>query len=471
MGLLGTFRNLTVLFFCEQYPPIVWDGAGTYTAALAAALVGLGHNVHVLCAQGRRISDTVENGVHVHRRPLLQAPATRALGGLGSRLRGPLHPRDSLALRTSLAVSYSFWMRQLQLRPDVIETQDGETRALIEAVCHTRPLAIHLHCPTMLAVRLAGQPIGTRGLVADRLDQVSARRAAVVTAPSQLLVDELRRDGWLGDRAVEVIPNLFDATPWRGLPDARATEPTIAVVGRLEPFKGVDVLLDAAARLRAAGVTHRLVVVGRSAGAIGGVESGTWLRGRARELGVDAEFTGHLTAAQIREVFGRARVVAVPSRFESFSLVAVEAIAAGRPVVVTSRTGVAPFVQRWNAGTVVPTGDPAALADALAPFLLDAGWAAAVGEHGRHGVTELEPEAIARRKEAAYLRGIKEFRARQRGAATFRPGLRLRPHRRPAGWLPEPRPPATDVRSRDGAASRPERGSRIDMPESPARTR
>ncbi|MEX5633456.1 glycosyltransferase family 4 protein [Parafrankia sp. FMc2] len=487
MGLLRTFRTLSVLFFCEQYPPIVWDGAGTYTATLAAALVGLGHNVHVLCAQGRRITDTVERGVHVHRRPLLQAPVTRALGGYGARLRGPLYPRDSLALRASLSLSYSVWMRHLRLRPDIIETQDGETRGLIEAVHGTYPLAIHLHCPTMLAVRLAGQPLGVRGQLADRLDRASARRAAVVTAPSQLLVDELRRSGWLGHQAVEVIPNLFDAEPWRGVQDVRTTEPTIAVVGRVEPSKGVDVLLDACARLRAAGVVHRLVVVGRSAGAINGVPSGTWLASRARELGLDVEFTGHLAAGEMREVFRRTRVVAVPSHFESFSIVAAEALAAGRPVVVTSRTGIAPFVRSWNAGSVVAAGDPGALADALAPFLLNAGWAAEVADQGRRGVAALDPEAIARRKEAAYRRGIAEFHARRRLVTPTTPTTPAAPRgpvspvpplpgaaaarQRSAVPLPMPRSPATDGRSRGDAANRPGRRSRTDSPGPPARIR
>ncbi|ABW15739.1 glycosyl transferase group 1 [Parafrankia sp. EAN1pec] len=514
MGFLRTFRTLSVLFLCEQYPPIVWDGAGTYTAALAAALVGLGHNVHVLCAQGRQFTDTVEHGVHVHRRPLLQVPITRALGGFGARLRGPLHPRDSLALRASLALSYSTWMRQIGLRPDVIETQDGETRGLIEALCRTRPLAIHLHCPTMLTVRMAGQPLGVRGQLADRLDRASASLAAVVTSPSQLLVDELRRDGWLGDRDVEVIPNLFDAGPWRDIPDARGTEPTIAVVGRLEPYKGVDVLLEASARLRAAGVAHRLAVVGRSSGVIDGVPSGAWLARRARELRLDVEFSGHLAGREVRDVYRGARVVAVPSRFESFSIVAAEAMAAGRPVVVTKRTGIAPFVQRWGAGSVVETGDPGALASALAPFLLDAGRAVAVGERGRLGVAELDPQAIARRKEAAYLRGIAEFndriRVRDRFIGQSRPRNRnrnrnpTRDHDRWPGragrpgpeqvWehekgrdqgrdhghfrdpaagsaaapCPEPRQLATDGRNRGAVGRRPPHRPRTDSPRSPA---
>ncbi|MCM3883364.1 glycosyltransferase family 4 protein [Frankia sp. R82] len=419
----GSIRALCIVFFCEQYPPVVWDGAGTYTAALAVALAGLGHDVHVLCAQGHQSTDSVEAGVHVHRRPLLRIPVSRALGPVGTRLRGPLYPRDSLSLRASLPLSYSLWMRQLGLHPDIIETQDGETRGLVQAMRRSHPLAIHLHCPTMLTVRLSGEPIGIKGSLADRIDRTSANRAAVVTSPSQLLVDTLRDSGWLSRREVEVIPNPFDASPWHDIGDVAETEPTIAVIGRLEAYKGVDVVLEASARLRGAGVAHKLILAGRSAGMISGTPSGQWLARRAAQLGLNVELPGHLSAGQVREVYRQARVVAVPSRFESFSIVAAEAMAAGRPVVTTTRTGVAPFVQRWEAGAAVAPDDPGALADALAPCLLDAARASVIGAHGRIGVAEIEPTAIARRKEQAYRRGIAAFDARN--------GRRPRPAPRP----------------------------------------
>jgi glycosyltransferase involved in cell wall biosynthesis len=418
-----SLHALCIVFLCEQFPPVVWDGAGSYTATLAASLAKLGHEVHVLCAQGHRMVDTVQDGVYVHRRPLLRVPVSRGLGPVGTRLRGPLYPRDSISLRASLPLSYTFWLRRLGLRPDVIETQDGETRGLIQALSHSRPLAIHLHCPTMLTVQLAGAPIGPKGRLADRLDRISADRADVVTSPSQLLVDTLRERGWLGQRAVEVIPNPFDAVPWLGIADVAGTTPTVAAIGRLEAYKGVDVLLDASARLLAGGVPHRLVLAGRPAGVINGTPAGTWLDRRARELGLDVEFTGHLSGDQIREVYRQARVVAVPSRFESFSIAAVEAMAAGRPVVTTTRTGVAPFVERWGAGSAVPPGDAEALAAALAPYLRDPARAAVVGARGRGGVVEIEPMTIARRKEDAYRRAIARFamtsgaaRGRRRGA-------------------------------------------------------
>jgi glycosyltransferase involved in cell wall biosynthesis len=379
---------------------------------LATALARIGHDVHVLCAQGRHVVDEVVDGVCVHRRPLLRVQVSRALGPLGARLAGPHYPRDSITLRASLPLSYTFWMHRLDLRPDVIETQDGETRGLIQALRHSRPLVIHMHCPTMHSIRLSGERLGVKGLLADRLDRTSSDHADGVTSPSQLLIDTLRETGWLSNRDVEIIPNPFDAAPWQHMPTARQTTPTIAAIGRLESHKGIDVLLDASARLQKSGVAHTLVLAGKPAGFIEGVPAGRWLIDRARRLGLDCHFTGHLSADKLADVYAQARVVAVPSRFESFSIAATEGMAAGRPVVTTTRTGVATYVERWGAGAVVPPGDPAALADALAPYLLDAQCAAEAGKNGRAAVAELNPIEIARRKESAYRRAIAVFRTR-----------------------------------------------------------
>jgi glycosyltransferase involved in cell wall biosynthesis len=406
-------RSPRILFLCEQYPPVVWDGAGAYTAAVATALAALGLEVHVLCAQGRRATDTVVGGVHVHRRPLLRVPVSRALGRYQRILTGPLYPRDSLSLRASLSASYAVWLRRLGLRPDVIETQDGDSRALAMSLRRSFPLVIHLHCPTMLPVRLAAPgPLSLRGAVADRVDRLSSDRADVVTSPSPLMVDTLRQFGWLRDRTVEIIPNPFDASPWLHVPPPVDTGPTVLAVGRLEWAKGLDVLLDAAALLARDGLDPKIVLAGRSAGVIDGLPAASWLERRAARLGVACLFAGHLSHDELTAAYAQARVVAVPSRFESMSMAALEAMAAGRPVVTTATTGIAPYVNRYGAGAVVPTGNARALADALRVYLDDPDAAGRAGKGGRAAVAEFEPMAVARQRLEAYRRAIELFAAR-----------------------------------------------------------
>jgi glycosyltransferase involved in cell wall biosynthesis len=299
----------------------------------------------------------------------------------------------------------------LRLRPDVIETQDGETRALCQALLRSRPLVVHMHSPALLVLRLSGTGLTWRGRIVDRLDRVTSDRATLVTSPSPLLVDTVRRYGWLRDRDdVPIVPNPFDSRPWREVPSAAHTDPVVAAVGRLEPNKGLDILIDAAALLAGRGIPTKLILPGQSSGHVDGTPTRQWLARHARDRAVRCAFTGHLTQAQLAEVYAQARVVAVPSRFESFSIAAVEGMAAGRPVVTTDRTGIAPFVTDWEAGRVVPAEDPAALADALAPYLADPELAAAVGSNGRKGALHLDPMTIAGERVKLYRAAIEQFR-------------------------------------------------------------
>jgi glycosyltransferase involved in cell wall biosynthesis len=312
-----------------------------------------------------------------------------------------------LSLRASLALSYGFWLRRIGIRPDVIETQDGETRGLFTALGRRTPMVIHLHTPTMMDVRLRDPELTRKGELADRIDRFSALRADARTSPSQLLVDTLRDLDWLRpDTDVDVIPYPFDNTPFLGVPTAEHTGPNLVVAGRLEWRKGLDVLIDAAAILQKRGIEAKLIFVGKSSARIEGLETGTWLERRAAELGVPVRFDGHVSRSDLPNLYGEGRVVVVPSRFESFSIAGLEGMATARPVVATATTGVAAWVARWSGGTVVPPENPEAMADALEPYLTDAALAAVVGLRGRAGTAELDPAVIAARREEVYLKAI-----------------------------------------------------------------
>jgi glycogen synthase len=405
---------VNIVFLTEQYPPVIWDGVGTYTATIAPALAGLGHEVHVVCCQGRRLRDEIHDGVFVHRRPLVRIPISRYLGKYARFLRGRDYPRDSISLRLSLTVSYSFWMWRLGLQPDVIETQESETRALVFALRDVAPLVIRLHTPAVLDVRLRDGRLSLRAKLADRLDRISADRAHMLVAPSPLLVDVLRRFDWIRGRDPAIIPYPFDPRNFLEVGEPDPKSDIVLVVGRIEHRKGQDVLLDAVANLRAAGLDARVVLAGASAGPMDGLSARAAIETRATRLGVPCELAGHVAYPALPDLYERARVVAVPSRFESFSLTALEAIAAGRPVVISATTGVAPFVTRWEAGAVVDPDDARGLADALRPYLVSPTLAAETGQRGRRAlVEELEPTDIAAREVSVYETARDEWARRR----------------------------------------------------------
>lgn len=149
-------------------------------------------------------------------------------------------------------------------------------------------------------------------------------------------------------------------------PDAGAAD--ILFVGELRALKGIDVLIEALARLRAHGTPLRAVIVGD-----GPDRASFQSLAQARGLADTVSFPGAMPA---REAFAKGRLLLVPSRAESLPYIVLEAVAAGMPVVAT-RVGGIPEIFGDDAALLIPPGDANALADAILRSAGNAGHATA----------------------------------------------------------------------------------------------
>ncbi|MEK6302298.1 MAG: glycosyltransferase [Acidobacteriota bacterium] len=142
----------------------------------------------------------------------------------------------------------------------------------------------------------------------------------------------------------------------------------ILFLSRLDPKKGLDILLRAFAKVQSAQPASLLVVAGDGEAEF--VES---LKRLAGELGIGEQvlWTGFLGGDDKAAAFRAASVFALPSYSENFGLVVAEAMASGLPCVVSDQVGVAPDVEEFQAGSVVPC-EAAPLASALQRLLASA---------------------------------------------------------------------------------------------------
>jgi D-inositol-3-phosphate glycosyltransferase len=156
-------------------------------------------------------------------------------------------------------------------------------------------------------------------------------------------------------------------------------EPTLLFVGRIQPLKGLDVAVGALAELERPDV--RLVVVGGASGSQGDGEVAR-IRSLARDLGVLDQV--HLVPPQphhlLSTYYRAADVVVVPSRSESFGLVALEAAACGVPVVASAVGGLLTLIDHGRTGFLVPERDPVEFARDIARLLEEPLLAAQMGE-------------------------------------------------------------------------------------------
>ena len=243
------------------------------------------------------------------------------------------------------------------------------------------------------------------------IERLVLRRADAAWAPSAEVPPILRAKGLPSATPTAVIPLGVDVDRFaraRPLDLPGLGRPRIGFLGRLEPVKGLDVLLDA---LRLLQFPASLVIAGdgsqrnhlqRRATSIGGVE----LR---PSLSYD-EVPGFLKSL---DVLVLPSVTILPLHREQFGRVLVEAMAAGVPVVGSSSVAIPEVI--GDAGLVVPEGDPVGLASAIGRVLTEPGLAERLVERGRQRVCSLYawPIVAARTVELFHSAMVHRLKSRE----------------------------------------------------------
>ena len=206
---------------------------------------------------------------------------------------------------------------------------------------------------------------------------------------------------------IEVIPpgvntNLFQPTDTHiarqklNLPDRR----TILYVGRIEPLKGLDILLRAIALLND-GAGANLIIVGGSLEKDAELER---LNALANNLGINdiVTFTGSVDQEHLPNYYGAADVFVLPSWYESFGLAALEAMSCGTPVVVSRVGGLTTFVEHGKTGYLVPWRCPEAFARSLEMLLESPPLRKAMGSAARNKAQSLSWTAMVSELLACY---------------------------------------------------------------------
>jgi D-inositol-3-phosphate glycosyltransferase len=257
---------------------------------------------------------------------------------------------------------------------DVIHAHSHRYGHVLEAAAVAERRRIPLVVSTHYHPADVREPAIKRGLL--RIQDVGFGATAYRVARALVVESEheaaLVREFAPSDR-IRVIPPGIDLAEWESPqndPPVPAGLPPeyFLFVGRVARNKGLATLLDALARIDPPN-RRPIVLMGRDWGERANLET------QARALGIsdDVRFLGHVEEAGVyRAVVRAARALVLPSEYEAFGLVLLEAMAAGTPIVATAVGGVPEVVEGGRAGRLVPYGDPGALAEALREVSEDA---------------------------------------------------------------------------------------------------
>jgi D-inositol-3-phosphate glycosyltransferase len=217
-------------------------------------------------------------------------------------------------------------------------------------------------------------------LIAEERISRAADRVLVLTCGEARLLHRTYR---VSGSELTVVPAGVDLerfAPSRA--PRRPGPPRLLFVGRLQPLKGPDVAVRTLAEVRRRLPDATLRIVGGASGGSSATTSTEGLRELARQLGVEeaVELEPALDQATLAERYRDADAVLVPSRSETFGLVALEAQACGTPVVAADVPGLEAVV--GAGGLLVPGHDPEDHAEAALTYLVDPEAAAQAGAAG-----------------------------------------------------------------------------------------
>jgi glycosyltransferase involved in cell wall biosynthesis len=302
------------------------------------------------------------------------------------------HAFDGLAFYALLPFRVSRELRDF--RPDAVLVQGAQEAALAilgrKLARVSANVIADIHGDPAASTRLYGSRL-RKGLapIADALARQGLRRAdgvRTISAYTSSLVRDAGVDPTATFAAFMDLEPFLETEP-RPLPDA----PVALFVGVLERYKAVDVLAEAW-RLAAPRVPGAMLhIVGHGA-----------LQETPERLIADlpeqTRWTDALTTPQVARALDESTALVLPSRSEGLGRVVVEAFCRGRGVVASRVGGIPDIVDDEKTGVLVPSGDPAALADALVSVLTDRLLAERIGAAARVAVEPwlATPEEYAR---------------------------------------------------------------------------
>lgn len=386
---------MRILHLSWEYPPVVYGGLGRHVHALAEHQAALGHDVVVLTqSAARRPTDAVVNGVRVVR----VAPDPPNVHRWQD---------DFLAWTFGFNVALARAVPRLaeSWRPDVLHAHDWlvAQAGVLSQEALTLPLVVTFHATEN--GRQRGELASDFSRAVDSTERWLTRQADARIVCSAFMREEVHRQ-FGRSLSVSVIPNGIDPQQWHVSPAARARaraehgHPLVVYTGRLEREKGVQTLIDATRRVQRRVEGVRVVITGA-----GGAAERLQSQVRRRRLHESVAFAGWVSERELRALVAAADVAVVPSLYEPFGFVALEATALGTPLVVSDVGGLAEIVDNGRTGLTFRPGDAAQLATALIETLTDP---VAAQARVRRARAELEPrfgwDSIARQTVDVYER-------------------------------------------------------------------
>ncbi|TSE35331.1 Glycogen synthase [Tepidimonas fonticaldi] len=394
-----------VLLISRNYPPQPVGGIARYTVTLAHALARDGHEVHVIAQTPDTPRIDFEDGVWVHRIDLADA--------------AELPP---LTDRPELPAALRLWTHAVARHADTLRTRLGIGTAVAALWdCEAYELAqrpgwrVLTYLVTSYALNLPHKPDWRTNPhhlryhvqpVIEAESWLLRNSHALLASTQRVWSDVQAAYPNLGHVAVHDIPFGLpddpDIPPQAPTSAAPADACTVLYVGRFEPRKGIDLMLRAIEALAPQYPHVHWRLVGNDRLPHPEQPDTTYrddflARHRGQPWLQRVQFQGEVDDAALLAAYRACDLLVAPSRYESFGLIYVEAMRAGKPCIGGADGGGGEIITP-DIGLAVPTDDPAPLMEALRRLITDAALRQRMGQRARqHYLQQYTDHAFAKR--------------------------------------------------------------------------
>jgi glycosyltransferase involved in cell wall biosynthesis/GT2 family glycosyltransferase len=371
-----TGPRLKLCFISREYPPGDFGGPGRYTHELAAGFAQAGHEAHVVTRSPDIHRVDFEDGVWVHRLP---APdrLVPELDGVAS------NPHIFNMVGTYHEVCRIHAEGPIDLVSAPLWLCEGLVSGFDDRFPTTTTLITGIKAVSTLAKWAKDSP-ECQQLAA--LEEELVAQSQYLHAVSAPILTRAMED-FHADPAKAFIANLGIRDRVHQYQRRRpAGRVRVLYVGRVETRKGADLFLEAATRLCREFPDAEFVLAGKE---VSTDDGDTYRQRFETAFAHDADmrsrviFTGMVSEDELYQHYADADVVCLPSRYESFGLVLVEAMFFGKPVIGARAGGMVEVVADGEQGYLIPPGDADSLTDSLRQLIADVGLRERFGRRSR----------------------------------------------------------------------------------------
>ncbi len=372
--------KLRICLISREFPPDTgWGGIGAYTFQSARGLQKFGHQVEVISLASPSTNNSPEipftqdvEGITVHR-----VPWTDNLSELNLFLISA--PTSHYVLKSGIALWKRFLELHLENPFDVVETPEHLAAAIFHSGTAVLPLLVTLHTPHFKFVEENIHQVRPNfdNLLIGMLEKMSILQADVVASPSLDLASFVSEQTGLALEEIQIVRNPVDTSVF--CPQGKRVfdngdKIRVLFVGRLEPRKGIQTIIEAIPEVRRVVPNVEFILVGSDTQT---GPNGTSMR-QTLEMDLKKQnclefvrFIPHVDLMDMPAYYRSADLCVIPSIYDNAPYTCIEALSCGKPVIVSRSGGTKEYVEENVTGLTVPANDAKALSTAIITLAQD----------------------------------------------------------------------------------------------------